>query len=92
MSTKEKTRFDTRLAKDQKELFQYAADLGGFKTLSEFIIFSAQEKAKIIINEHNTILASKRDQKIFFDALLNPSLPNQKLKEAALSYKMISKK
>ena len=92
MSTKEKTRFDTRLAKDQKDLFQYAADLGGFKTLSEFIIFSAQEKAKVIINEHNTILASKRDQKIFFDALLNPSQPNQKLKEAALSYKMIINK
>ena len=33
-------RFDTRLSKKQKELFEYAATVGGFRNLTEFIVFS----------------------------------------------------
>ena len=83
----EKTRFDTRLPKEQKEFFEYAARLGGFRTLTEFIITSAQERAKKIINEHNNILASKRDREIFFKAIMNPQKPNDKLRDAALRFK-----
>ena len=83
----EQARFDTRLSKEQKELFEYAAQLGGFRTLTDFVINSVQEKAKAIINQHATILASKKDEEIFFNALLKPSLPNKKIKEAAARYK-----
>ena len=44
MKNTEKARFDTRLTKDQKDLFEYAANLGGFRTLSDFVIVSAKKK------------------------------------------------
>jgi uncharacterized protein (DUF1778 family) len=88
-----KTRFDIRLAKDQKEFFEYAANLGGFRTLTEFVIYSGQQQANQIVEKHNSILASKKDQEIFFDALIRPQPANTRLKKAAARYKeLISKK
>lgn len=88
MKTLEKARFDTRLPKEQKELFEYAASLGGFRTLTDFVVVALQDRAKLIIEEHNTILASKRDQELFFKAVKNPKKPNQILKNAASRYKI----
>ena len=86
MNSAEKTRFDTRIPKDQKDLFQYAAELGGFKTLSEFVIYSAKVQAEIIVQKHESILASKKDAKIFFEAVMNPPAANTSLKRAAKEY------
>jgi uncharacterized protein (DUF1778 family) len=86
MKTIEKARFDTRLPREQKEYFEYAANLGGFRNLTEFIVFSANQQATKIVESHNAVLASKRDQKVFFDAIMNPKKPNTKLKKAALRY------
>ncbi len=86
METIEKTRFDTRLTKEQKEFFEYAAKLGGYRTLTEFVISSALERANKLVKEHETILASERDRKLFFNAIINPIDPNDKLKKAALRY------
>jgi len=44
--------------------------------------------AKAIIQEHNTIIASEKDREIFFNVLVNPSGPNQKLRDAAERYKL----
>ena len=86
----EKTRFDAKLTKAQKELFEYAARLGGFRTLTDFVISTVHEKAKAIVERHNSILASERDRELFFDALMNPGSPNQNLQEAAERYKRLS--
>jgi uncharacterized protein (DUF1778 family) len=86
MKTIEKARFDTRLPKEQKEYFEYAANLGGFRNLTEFIVFSAKQQASRIVESHNTVLASKKDQEVFFDAIMNPQKPNTRLKKAALRY------
>ena len=86
MKTLEKSRFDTRLLKEQKELFQYAANLGGFRTLTEFVIFSVQQEAGNIIEKYNSILASRKDQEIFFNAITNPQKPNDRLKKAAMRF------
>lgn len=86
MERTEHARFDTRLPKEQKEFFEYAARLGGFRTLTDFVMFSVQERAKAIVEEHDRILASKSDQKIFFDALMNPKKPNRALKNAMSKY------
>lgn len=80
-------RFDTRLPKEQKEFFEYAAKLGGFRSLTEFIISSVNEKAKTIVKEHDIVLASQRDKELFFDALMNPPSPNQHLLNASREYK-----
>ena len=62
MKTIEKAQFDIRLPREQKEYFEYAANLGGFRNLTEFIVFSANQQASRIVESHNTVLASKRDQ------------------------------
>jgi uncharacterized protein (DUF1778 family) len=82
----QQARFDTRLTKSQKELFELAARISGFKSLSEFVIHSTQQVATGIVEQHNAILATDRDRKLFFDALVNPPKPNKALKEAAKHY------
>jgi uncharacterized protein (DUF1778 family) len=93
MNTTENARFDTRIPKDQKDLFQYAAELGGFKTLSEFVIYSAKIQAEIIVQKHESILASKKDAKRFFEAIMNPPAANAQLKKAVKEYhQLLAKK
>lgn len=89
MITVKKSRFDARLPKEQKEFFEYAASIGGFRTVTEFIISSAQYQAEKIIDDHNKVLSSKKDQEIFFDALTNPKKPTKKLKSAMMNYNEI---
>lgn len=86
MQSNEKARLDIRLAKDKKELFEHVARLGGFKTLTDLVVFSIEEQAKKIIEEHEAILASQRDRDTFFEALMSPPEPNEKLKQAARRY------
>ena len=86
MSTKT-ARFDTRLSTDQKEFFEYAASLAGFKSLSEFVISAVQEKASFVVKQNEQILANERDREIFFDALLNPPKPNAQLLKAAQEHR-----
>ena len=83
MKTKSEARFDTRLPKEQKEFFEYAATIGGFRTLTEFVVYSVQKRAEQIVKEHDKIIASNRDKKIFFDAMMNPPKPNKSLRKAA---------
>lgn len=83
----EKARFDTKLTKVQKELFELATKIGGYRTLTDFMLSTAEEKAKTIVQHHEAILASERDKKVFFDAVMNPPNPNQRLQDAAKRYK-----
>jgi len=83
-------RFDTKLPKQQKEYFEYAASLGGYRTLTEFIVSATQLQAAKIIEKHDAILASQKDKNIFFNALINPASPNARLKKAALKYKYVT--
>lgn len=88
MSTeiKEQARFNARLPKEQKQLFEKAAYLGGYRNLTDFIISSAQEKAKEIVQEKEQIIASERDSNIFFDAITNPKKPSETLRSALDDY------
>jgi uncharacterized protein (DUF1778 family) len=79
--TNQQARFDARLTKSQKEFFELAARISGFKSLSEFVIHSTQQ-----VEKHNAILTSEKDRKAFFDALANPPKPNKSLKDAAKHY------
>jgi len=81
-------RFDARLPQEVKDLFERAASIKGFKSLSEFVIYYTSEAAHIIIEKHNQILASERDKNIFFDALVNAPKPNKTLSEASKRYKV----
>ncbi len=79
-------RLEARLSKEQKELFQRAADILGL-TLTDFTISSLQVAAKQAIQEHEIMTLSKRDQEVFVEALLNPPTPSTKLRAAAQLYK-----
>lgn len=91
MATKDidldKARFDTRLTKEQKAFFERAARLGGYRSLTDFVVLTVQKRAKEIIEERERVLASQKDSTIFFDAIMNPGKPNQKLLEAANDFK-----
>ena len=87
LKKKDKARFDTRLSIEQKELFERAAELSGYKSLSEFVVRTVHEKAKQIIKENDLIIASSRDSEIFFDSLVNAKAPNNALMSAAKKYK-----
>jgi uncharacterized protein (DUF1778 family) len=78
-------RLEARVAKDQKALFQKAADLQG-KTLTEFLIHSAQKEALKTIEKYQIITLGKEDQRVFMDALLNYESPNDALASAAKQY------
>lgn len=88
--TLEKTRnarLETRVSSDQKSLFQRAATLSG-RSLSEFVIDSAQEAATRIIKEHEVIRLTLDEQEAFVTALLAPSVPGSRLSQAARNYRM----
>jgi len=89
---KEQARFDMRLSREQKKLFEKAAVLGDFRNLTDFVISAVQEKAKEIIREKEQIIASEKDSEIFFDAVTNPKKPSKTLKKALEAYNTFSSK
>ena len=90
MAKQEKARFDARLSKEQKEFFEKAALIGGYRSLTDFIILTAQERAKEIIAEREQLLASQKDKETFFEAITNAVKPNEDLLSAARAYKSLS--
>jgi uncharacterized protein (DUF1778 family) len=88
MSTTElSARFDARLPMEQKLMFEKAAQLGGFRTLTDFVLWAVNQRAKEIIEEKEKIISSQRDSEIFFDAVTNPEQPNKDLINALNDYK-----
>ncbi len=79
-------RLEARVSSDQKSLFQRAAALSG-RTLSEFVIDSAQEAANRVVQEHELIRLSRQEQMAFVSALLEPPEPGARLRRAAASYR-----
>lgn len=86
MKTKQKARFDARLPLEQKLLFEKAAQIGGYRSLTDFVIYTANEKAKEIVKENEKVIESTNDAKIFFDAITNSPKPSKRLKNALADY------
>jgi uncharacterized protein (DUF1778 family) len=82
-------RLEARITDEQKALIQHAADLTG-RSLTEFVVSSAQEVAARTVREHDVLTLSGRDRRFFVDALLRPSPPSKRLKKAARRYKSIT--
>ena len=86
-TTTVQARFDTRLSVEQKQFFEKAALLGGYRNLTDFIVQAVQEKAKEIIKERELTIASERDCEIFFTEITKPKGPNNSLHQALGKYK-----
>ncbi|MEI9989453.1 MAG: DUF1778 domain-containing protein [Rhizomicrobium sp.] len=78
-------RLEARISRDQKELFQRAAELQG-RSLTDFVLYSVQEAAVRTIEETQLIRLSAQDSRAFAEALSNPKKPNGKLRAAAQRY------
>lgn len=79
-------RLEARISVEQKAMLQQAAALSG-RTLSEFVVASAQEAASRVIQEHETVRLSRAEQIAFVTALLNPPPANARLRKAAAAYR-----
>jgi uncharacterized protein (DUF1778 family) len=80
-------RLEARLTSEQKNLLQRAAEIEG-RSLTDFVVSSAQTVAKQVIQEHELLILSAKDREVFISALLNPAPPNEKLRRAVRRYKL----
>jgi len=78
-------RLEARISRDQKALFRQGAELQG-RSLTDFVIASAQDAALRTIEEMQTIRLNAEESRVFVEALLNPREPNARLKAAADRY------
>jgi uncharacterized protein (DUF1778 family) len=74
-------RLGFRLDKQTKGLIERAADLQGRK-VTEFCVTALAETARRTIEQHESVVLSERDRKVFFDTLMTPPPPNERLKRA----------
>jgi uncharacterized protein (DUF1778 family) len=79
-------RLEARVSRVQKDLLQRAAALSG-RTLSEFVVASAQEAAAKVIQDHDTIRLTNAEQTAFVKTLLNAPAPGARSRKAAAAYK-----
>src|SRR5260370_23526138 len=78
--------FDARLNEGQKTLIQRAADLEG-RTMTDFVIHSAETAAERTIQERGVLILSARETEMFVDAILSLPEPGPILRAAARHYK-----
>lgn len=79
-------RFEARLTPELKSLLLRAATLTG-RSLTDFVVTSAQEAATRALHEHETMTLSLRDRQAFVAALLKAPAPGPRLRKAAQRYK-----
>lgn len=78
-------RIDLRTSTEIKTLISRAASLSGV-SLSAFLVSAAQERAKQILSDSETLNLSPRDWDAFFNALDNTETARPKLQIAADEY------
>lgn len=79
-------RLGFRVDEPTKALIERAAQLERRK-LTDFCMTALTEAAKRTIAEHETIVLSDRDRAVFFEALVNPPDPNERLQRAFAAHK-----
>lgn len=82
-------RLEARLTDEQKALLQHAADLTG-RSLTDFVVSSAQEVAARTVREHEVLTLSGSDRLVFVKSLLRPNSSNKRLRQAVRRYKRIT--
>ena len=79
-------RLEARITLEQKDLLVRAAALLG-RSLTDFVVTSAYETAARTVREHEAMILSDRDRKVFVSAVLNAPAPGARLRKAARRYK-----
>jgi len=79
-------RLGFRLDEETKDLIERAAYLSRRK-VSDFCVTALTDTARRTIAEHESLLLSDRDRKAFFDALIDPPEPSERLVRALAEHK-----
>jgi uncharacterized protein (DUF1778 family) len=74
-------RLGFRVDKPTKALIERAAQLERRK-LTDFCMTALMDAARRTIAAHETLLLSDRDRAVFFDALVSPPAPSERLQRA----------
>lgn len=79
-------RLGFRVDEQTKDLIERAARLSHRK-VSDFCVTALIDAARQTIAEHETLVLSDRDRETFFDALINPPEPSERLQRALAEHK-----
>jgi uncharacterized protein (DUF1778 family) len=79
-------RLGFRLDEQTKALIERAAQLERRK-LTEFCVTALTDAARRVIAEHETLTLTERDREVFFEALVNPPEPSERLVRALVDHK-----
>lgn len=74
-------RLGFRVDEPTKALIERAAQLENRK-LTDFCMTALTDAARRTIAEHETLVLSERERAVFFDVLVNPPAPNERLQRA----------
>lgn len=85
-AAKKPARLGARITDHQKALFERAAALSG-RSVTDFVVSTAEEAAARTVREHEIMTLSARDSEAFIAALLNPPEPGPRLRKAAQRYR-----
>jgi len=85
-----RARIEARVDRQQKKAIEKAAALEG-RTVTDFVVTSAQAEAVRVIEAHTRMILSERDQAVFVSALLSPTVPTGRLARAAARYKQLTR-
>lgn len=75
-------RLEARVSREQKKLLERAAALEG-RSITDFVVASAQAAAVETIQRHEVITLTGRDSLAFTQALMHSPAPNEHLRVAA---------
>lgn len=92
MATQKTTRFSLLISPKQRDLFEQAAEIGGYKSLSDFVLAATSEKAEAIMQKQHNWLASENDKKTFFNSIVSPTAPNARLTQAMKRHNEFNRK
>jgi uncharacterized protein (DUF1778 family) len=74
-------RLGFRVDSQTKALVERAAELER-RSLTDFCLTALIEAAQSVIERHENLALSERDRAVFFDVLMNPPEPNERLRRA----------
>ena len=86
MSSASLPRITARVDLDTQELLNKAAALSGMSSINSFVLNSAIERAKQIIEKEEVLKLSQQDSLKLMEALDQPAMINKKLQSAFSRY------
>lgn len=81
-------RISLRISPQSKRKLERAAAYSD-KTLTDFVVDVALQKAEAVVREHEVITLTPEEWERFQEMLLNPPEPNEKLKKALAEHSRI---